>query len=297
MQPIDKIVLGDNQFFGINHLSEEKAQQLAEKFYDIQNIYRVYDMAFEAGIQAVMLNSNDRAKDICDHFRENKSNYQNINWYPSIPYPHKYANLVAEKGIFPAIGDILFKDNSASDVLSLMAKSGMAILGKDTIKMMQMLIDLEMKMVQGLNIKVIFLQNILTDLLLGCDLDVFFYEYCEHVRKRYNVLPGFITMNMPYLLKKLKQWDIREVVICSAINKIGYIMSPDVTSYIEAIKNNSPSDYQIMAMSTLASGAIPAREAYDFINQQNIQSVVFGASSKSHIEETVKLIKNKSTVE
>ena len=32
MQAIDKIVLGDNQFFGINHMSQEKAQQLAEKF-------------------------------------------------------------------------------------------------------------------------------------------------------------------------------------------------------------------------------------------------------------------------
>ena len=49
--------------------------------------------------------------------------------------------------------------------------------------------------------------------------------------------------------------------------------------------------YQLMAMSTLASGAIKAKEAYDFINQQNIQSVVFGASSKIHIEETLKLIK------
>jgi hypothetical protein len=40
----------------------------------------------------------------------------------------------------------------------------------------------------------------------------------------------------------------------------------------------------------LASGAIPAKQAYEFINQQNIQSVVFGGSSKGHIEETTKLI-------
>jgi hypothetical protein len=45
-----------------------------------------------------------------------------------------------------------------------------------------------------------------------------------------------------------------------------------------------------MAMSTLASGAIPATKAYKFINQQKIQSVVFGASSRKHIEETVSLI-------
>ncbi len=291
MQQIDKVIFGDNQFFGINHMSQEKAQQLSEKFFDIKNIYTVYDIAFEAGISAIMLNSNDRAKDICNYFRENESRYHNVSWYPSIPYPHKYANLVAEKGIFPAVNEVLFKDNTAMGALDMMTKGGMAVLGKDAIKMMQMLIDLEMKTFKGLNIKVVFLQNIIADLILGYGIKEVFAEYCEHIRKKYKSLPGLITQNMPYMLNKLKEWDIKEVVVCSSFNNIGYLMSPNVESYVEAANDNNPDDYQLMAMSTLASGAIPAREAYNFINRQNIQSVVFGASSKVHIEETVKLIK------
>jgi hypothetical protein len=290
MHPIDKIIFGDNQFFGINHMSQEKAQQLAERFFDINKIYQVYDFAFEAGIKAVMLNSNDRAKDICDYFRNGKNKYQHINWYPSIPYPHKYANLVAEKGIFPAISEIIFKDNSALDVLGIISKGGMAVLGKDTIKMMQMLIDVEMKIYKGLNIQVVFLQNIITDLIMGYGIKEIFYEYSEYIRKKYNALPGLITQNMPYLINKLKEWNIKEVVICSSFNKIGYLMSPNIESYIEVIKTNNSADYQLVAMSTLASGAIQPKEAYEFINRQNIQSVVFGASERKHIEETVKLI-------
>ena len=49
MQAIDKIVFGDNQFFGINHMSQEKAQQLAEKFFDVNNIYRVYGLMQVSG--------------------------------------------------------------------------------------------------------------------------------------------------------------------------------------------------------------------------------------------------------
>jgi hypothetical protein len=290
MQSIDKIVFGDNQFFGINHMSEEKAQQLAEKFYDINNIYHVYDIAFDAGIKAVMLNSNDRAKEIGDFFRKNKDKYQDINWYPSIPYPHKYANLVAEKGVFPAINEILFKDNSVKGVFDLVAKGGMAVLGKDVIKMMQMLIDIEMKTFRDLNVKVIFLQNIVVDLILGYNIKEIFYEYCKYIREKYKVLPGFITINMPLLISRLKEWDIKEVVICTAFNKIGYTMSPDVESYVKTVRDNNPADYQLMAMSTLASGAIPPKAAYEFINQQRIHSVVFGASSKGHIEDTIKLI-------
>jgi hypothetical protein len=291
MQSIDKIIFGDNQFFGINHMSQEKSQQLAEKFFDINKVYQIYDIAFETGIKGVMLNSNDRAKNICNYFRESKSKYQNINWYPSIPYPYKYANLVAEKGIFPAISEVIFKDNSALDILNIVSKGGMAVLGKDTIKMMQMLVDVEMKIYKDLHIQVVFLQNIITDLILGYSIKEIFYEYCEYIHKKYNALPGLITQNLPYLLAKLKEWNLKELVVCSSFNKIGYLMSPDVDSYIEAVKNNNPADCQLVAMSTLASGAIPAKEAYEFINQQNIQSVVFGASEQKHIEETVKLIK------
>lgn len=290
MEPIDKIIFGDNQFFGINHMSQEKAQQLAEQFYDLSNIVNVYQIAFDAGIRAVMLNSNDRAKSICEHFRNNQYEYPELNWYPSIPYPHKYANLISEKGIIQTINEILFKDNSAFGMIGMIANGSAAVFGKDAIKLMKMLVDMEMRMFKGLNVKAIFLQNIITDLLLGYEVKEIFVEYCNYIKTKYKVLPGLITQNMPKLLDRLKEWQIEEVIICSSFNKIGYLMSPDIESYIKAADQNDPSKYQLMAMSTLASGAIKAKEAYEFINRQNVQSVVFGASSRRHIEETVELI-------
>jgi hypothetical protein len=290
MEAIDKIVFGDNQFFGINHMSQEKGQQLSEKFYNIQNIYDVYDIAFKNGIDAVMLNSNDRAKEICEYFRNNKSKYGHISWYPSIPYPHKYANLVGEKGIPAAISEVLFSNNTFGGVVNMIAKGGTGIVTKDAIKLMQLLVDLEFRMFKGLNVKVLFLQNVIVDLLLGYNIRDFFYEYCQYVKKKYNVIPGFITLNLPYLKNKFEEWGIENVVICSSINKIGYTMSPDLNTYIDTIQKNDPSKFQIMAMSTLASGAINAIEAYEFINSLNVQSVVFGASSVKNIRETTSLI-------
>lgn len=291
MQAIDRIVFGDNQFFGINHMSQEKAQQLAEQFFDLEAVYRVYETAFAAGIRAVMLNSNDRAREICEHFRRNASRYPAIAWYPSIPYPHKYANMVSEKGILPTVKDVLLADNSALGILGLIGRGGGAVLRKDAGRLMQMLIDVEMKMFQGLDIRCIFLQNILTDLLLGFEIGEVFQEYCRHIRDRYKVMPGLITQNMPYLKAKLEEWGVEGVVICTSFNKIGYLMSPGVDAYVRAAEDNDPGKYPLMAMSTLASGAIPAGEAYEFINRQKIQSVVFGASTRGHIEETVRAIR------
>lgn len=293
MERIDKIIFGDNQFFGINHMSQEKAQQLSEKFFDINNIFKVYDIAIESGINAIMLNSNDRAVEICEYFRSQPDKYGHLNCYPSIPYPYKYANLVAEKGIPQTLNELLLQGNTIKGVLGMIAKGGSAVLTKDVVKLMHILIDMEMKMFKGLNIKVIFLQNIITDLLLGYNFELIFREYSNYIKKKYNALPGLITQNMPYLVNKLKTWKIEEIVVCSSFNKIGYLMSPDVESYINAANDNDPSKYQLMAMSTLASGAIPPKEAYEFINNQNIQSVVFGASSRNHIYETADLIKRK----
>ncbi len=290
MKPIDKTIFGDNQFFGINHMSQEKAQKLADRFSNIEEIFKVYDQAFDAGIGSIMLNSNDRAIDICNHFRGNKEKYKHLNWYPSLPYPHKYANLVAEKGIPKTVNDILIQNYSLKGAFGMIVKSGAAVVTKDVIKLMQMFIDIDMKMFEGLNVKVVFLQNIITDLLLGYDFQLIFNEFAKYIRKKYNAIPGFITQNMPILLNKLHKWNIDEVAICTSFNKLGYLMSPNINSYINAANNNNPNRYQLMAMSTLASGAIEAREAYSFINNQNIQSIVFGASTKSHIKETTKLI-------
>lgn len=291
MEKIDKIVFGDNQFFGINHRSQEKAEELLKKFSNIDNIFEVYDNAIDCGIHSIMLNSNEKAAEITERFRNNKTKYGDLTWYPSIPYPYKYANMVNELGIFPAINEVLFKGNSIGGVFGMMAKGGTALLGKDAMKMMEMLIDVEMKIFRGLDMRVIFLQNVITDLVLGYDVKEVFLRYCDFIRKKYNVIPGFITLNLPYLKAKLEAWGIEEVVICSSINKAGFNMFPSKEEYEKVIATNDPNKYQLMGMSTLASGSISPEESFDYVNKLNLQSIVFGASSKNHIQSTVNLIR------
>ena len=290
MEQLDKIILGDNQFFGINHRSQEKAEEMLKRFGNIDNIFEVYDNAFECGVKAVMLNSNEKAMAICDRFRANKSKYGDVAWYPSIPYAYKYANMVNELGIFPALNEAIFKGNSAKGVLGMMAKGVTLAVTKDAMKLMEMLIDVEYKMFRDLNVKVFFLQNIITDLMLGYNVKAIFEHYAEYVRKKYKVTPGFVTLNMPYLKSKLEEWGIEDVVICSSINAAGFNMHPSKEEYEKVIAANDPSKYQLMAMNVLASGSITVKESFDYINSLNIQSVVFGASSKGHIKSTVEAI-------
>lgn len=291
MEKIDKIVFGDNQFFGINHRSQEKAEELAKRFSDVKNILKVYDDAIDCGVNAIMLNSNQKAIEITDFFRENKAKYGNLTWYPSIPYPHKYADMVNELGMIPALKEALFKNNTGMGMLSMIGKGATVAFTKDGMKMLEMLIDVEYKMFKGLDVKVLFLQNVITDLLLGYGIKDVFEHYCEYIWKKHKVIPGFITLNMPYLKNKLEEWGIDEVCICSSINAAGFNMYPSREEYERVIAANDCSKYQLMAMNVLASGSITPQQSFDYVNNLNIQSVVFGASSKEHIKSSFESLK------
>jgi len=285
---LDRIIFGDNQFFGINHMSPDKAQAQYERFKDVRAIIDVIDIAYDSGIRAFMFNTHGLVKDLCSHFRNNHSRYVDLRLYISMPYAHKYANAVADKGIFGALKDTIIADSTAGDVIGMLTKGGFSLFEKDMIRVSQLLVDIEMKMFRDLDVKVIFIQNIVTDLLLGFGVKEVFVSFVNHIREKYDAEPGFVTLNLPYLVKFLSECGIEKPIVCSAINKAGYFMNPDIESYERTIRNE---DFQPIAMSILASGAVRPNEAVEYIARQPaIRSIVFGASSRQHIIETKELI-------
>ena len=285
---LDPIIFGDNQFFGINHMSEEKAQAQFERFREVSAIIDVVDIALEAGIKAFMFNTHGLVKEICDHFRSDPTKYGDVRLYVSMPYAHKYANAVADKGIFGALKDVIIADSSASDIVGMLTKGGFSLFEKDMLKVANILVDIEMKMFRNLNVKVIFLQNIVSDLLLGFGVKEVFISFAQYVREKYGVEPGFVSLNLPKMVNFLLECGIESPVVCSAINKAGYFMNPDIMSYEQTLKTK---EFKPMAMSILASGAVKPEDAVKYVCEQpGIQSIVFGASSKHHIIETKKLI-------
>jgi hypothetical protein len=285
---IDRIIFGDNQFFGINHMSEEKAQALAERFKDTRAIIRVIDAAYDCGIHAFMFNTHDRVAEICDHFRANPRQYSDLRLYPSMPYAHKYANAVNEKGMIGALNEFVFSGRSLGQALSTVIRGGKSLINKDMIEVMKLLVDAEMRMFKGLHVRAVFLQNIVTDLLLGMKAKPIFVEFANHVRSTYGVDAAFNTMNMPLLVDFLGECGIKDPIVCSSINKAGYFMSPGIRQYEEALRSKT---FRAIAMSVFASGAIPANEAIDYVcGLPNMHGIVFGASSKTHISETRELI-------
>jgi hypothetical protein len=279
-----RILFGDNQFFGVNHMSEEKARAQQMRFQDLQSVIDVLDAAYQEGIRTFMCTTHDRVGEICDHFRANRAKYPDYVFYPCMPYAHKYANAVTEHGMVDALRMFLPDDGA----LGAMVKGGVALANKDVRTIMQLLVDAEMKMFHGLSTPVIFIQNVVTDLLLGIGMKDALRFFADHVREKYNAEPGFITMNLPRLLDVLDELKIDNPIVCANINKIGFRMCGGIEAYEKTIATRR---FRPIAMSVLASGALTPRDAIDYVcRQPKIESIVFGASSRGNIRQTKALI-------
>ena len=287
---MERILFGDNQFFAVNHISDAKSREQSIKFKSDSAIIKVLDDAIGCGINTFMCTTHDRIANICDIIRENPEKYANFKIFPSMPYAHKYANSVTELGIAGAL-----KQYVPGNFLGSLFKGGMAYLSKDYESIMELMIDAEMKMFKGIDTPVIFLQNVITDLLLGLrayDILVSFHEY---IQKKYNAEAGFITMNMPKLVVVLEEAGVRNPIICSSINKAGFRMSGGKEIYERTLKTKK---FRAVAMQVLGGGAIAPKEAIEYVcGLPNIESILFGASSKSNIDETASLINKQFRVE
>src|ERR1700737_3583580 len=245
---MDRILFGDNQFFAINHMSEEKARAQAIRFGDIREIINVLDAAYDSGIHVFMCTTHDRTSEICAHVRSHPERYSKLEFYPCMPYAHKYANAVTEHGMIEALKRFLPAEGAFFALLG----GGVSVATRDVEGMARLLIGAEMKMFSGLRTPVIFLQNVVTDLLLGMGIKDAFRIFADHVRERYNAEPGFITMNMPRLLDVLEEVGIENPIVCANINKLGFRMCGGIDLYEKVIASRK---FRPGAMPVWASGA------------------------------------------
>jgi hypothetical protein len=282
---MERILFGDNQFFGINHFSEEKARQQAMKFQDVGAILEVLQSALHAGVTGFMCTTHDTVGAIAEEVRAHPDKWSGFHFYPGMPYAHKYANAVTELGYLGALKKFI----PSGGMIDTLTRGTKAVVGKDIESVMAMLVDAEMKMFAGLETPVVFLQNVVTDLILGLGANDVFASFANYVKRKYKAEAGFFTMNLPKLLQALHGAGVENPIVCANVNKAGFRMSGGIEGYREAAAQYPA---RVIAMSVFASGGISPREAIEWVTgEPYVESIVFGASSRANIENTVALIR------
>ena len=281
-----RVILGDNQFLGVNHASLSKAEQLQDRFADAEAILAVIGWAYDAGIRYFMFTTHDRLRAALREIVRSRL-FPGLGFIPCLPYAHKYADSLSEGGLTGVVRDH-FLGNAPKG--GLLASAGRFALG-DFDASIQLLVEVEILMTAGLDVRGIFLQNLVFDLLLGLNAHRLLERFHRYVGERCAVTPGYITMNHPLAQRVLcDEIGIPAPWLCANFNVAGFRIHPSQTEVEASFANGKTRN---IAMSVLASGSLSPSAAIAYARDfGGVDSIVFGSGQRQHIEANVALIRS-----
>jgi hypothetical protein len=258
---LDKIILGHNQFFGVNHLVAQAGNERAAYFSDVSRIMDIISFCYQQDVKGLMMSTHERAIFVTEEILKNEEKYSDLGIYLLVPYVAKYIKQANEKGLVNIIRDSL-GGTSLQDKVSMFMRGGMGLLTKDISKMLTALIDFEVAPFSKLNLRAIFLHDVLTDLVLGWGVADIFQLFHDHIRNKYDTTPAFCTKNLPKLMKLLEQTSIKKPLIMASINKVGYQVSPSREAFEDCLQ-----DYDLEFLGTRRMNiSIPYRRSIQWLS-------------------------------
>jgi len=280
-----KILLGDNQFFGINHYDLQKGNLTKEKFSNKEDIQDFIKKTQEIGLDGFMINSNQLGYEIVKDYQSEKD--KEIHY--SIPYPHKYASLVNEKGMLYLLKYFL----SNTSFFNLVTTLPKFLFTRNIKHLIPLVTSLEVprNLPKG---STVYIQNVITDMIIGIKRFDILETFTKDVRRKgYN--PGLITLNplkLDELIKESTIMNRADLTVCFNINHAGFNVFPKKSLVENFIKGNQ--NYNLMGMSIFSSGGANINEAIKYIKNLDLEYVVFGSSKLENIEDNFKRLKENS---
>jgi hypothetical protein len=286
---IESVLLGDNPFFGVDHLSQERARQKANKSQDFGNALEVARYCFQHGAGGMVVSTHPKLRDLLDLMKNDPGLIGKIDFFPILPYVQGYVIKINEKGMLNTLTEIL-SQATLQNKLRIITKGGLGILKKDFSQLFKLFIDIELLQMKGIRVKAIFLHDVLTDLALSLRMRNIFEIFQEHLHDHYHIDAGLVTKNFPLLTHSLQEWNLKYPYIMTSFNKVGFQMNP---SREECENSLSRFDGRIIAMSVLAGGYVTPQESFEYITRlPKVDATVVGISSVEHAKNTLDLFLN-----
>jgi len=277
-----ELILGHNQFIEISHISEEKSREKKKKFSNVENIYKVVEKAAELGYKGMIIETHPRMLEFLEYYKRNRT--FNIDFYLQVPYVQGYIQRINEKGLSGLIREFIHRTGIKS-TSAMALKSIVNLAKRDYLSMATSALQLEIAPFVDLDIKALFLHNVITDLLLSLKVTDAFVEYIEYVKEKLGIGPGFITLNFQLFKTSFEEGELKPLFVMTPVNRGGYDMNPSKEAVENAIKNYGG---KIMAMNILGGGAFNIDEASSYLKSfDNIKYCVVGASTEEHLEDVI----------
>ena len=292
----DKVLLvGDNPFHGISHLSQERSRARGDVPTNPRYAASLIELSVKNGANGFMFSVSDKTLSILNILRKNGKN-NGLRLYAIVPYAYEYVRLACTTGGVPGLAKKVIRDIIFSGNLRAVASGINGVLRSDLDSLVKTYLLYEVSRIKrsaGRKAKLesVLLHQLMTDLCLGLGLDHILKFYINFMLKA-EITPGFNTGNFALLVKKFREWNIslENIVIAAPFNKVGFQMVPS-REECEKILTELPQP-TVIAISILAAGYLKPPEAIEYVAQlPNIKGVAVGISKERHAKETFQLLR------
>ncbi|MEM3640817.1 MAG: hypothetical protein QXH37_02690 [Candidatus Bathyarchaeia archaeon] len=289
------LLVGDNPFLGISHLSQERARDRANTLDDPKNRAHLIAAAVMNGADGFMFSVCDKTLSIIEELRKREV-IKDVDLYAIVPYAFEYVRLTTQTGGFSGLAKKVLKNMISKGDLTAIFMGLKGTITADISSLMKAYISYEISRIKSSagkkkHLSAVLLHQAVTDLALAFNLKPLFKASVEFL-SNLGVRPGFNTGNFPYLIRRLEEWDIdlSKIVIAAPFNKVGFQMNPSKEECEKALAEFP--EPTIIAISVLAAGCLKPMDAITYLRTlPNIDGVVVGVSKEKHANETFKLFR------
>ena len=292
---IDRFLLGDNPFIGVDHLSQERSRERRGGRLDSRTVSEIIDTALSHGAQGLVCSAHQNIKSVLEFMRET-AHPKSFGIYLIVPDAQSHVRLASERGMIGLLTEVL-GGLSLKKKAQVMIGGGFSTLIADPRRIMKTYLDTEIfgfskTLPINAKIKSVFLHELITELMVSFKMAELAHEYIDFTKGNLNVKPGFVTRNFARFIDFADEADLpmKEIVCLTPFNRVGFQMNPSRELCEDRL--HRAKDISIIAMSILAGGYLSIEDATAYIKNLRAEvSCVVGCSSKQHASETFTILK------
>jgi len=291
------LLVGDNPFHGISHLSQERARGRDGLADNPGLAADLLATSLENGADGFMFSVSATTLSILREVRQ-KGAIERLRLYAIVPYAYEYVRLVTQLGGIPGLAKRFGKEVALSGNFEAIFYGLKGSLVSDPSSLMKAYLSYEISRVRDsagkkARLDSVMLHQVITDMALGLNLRWMFESYVDYMAM-HGITPGFNTGNFAFLVDRFSEWgiDLSRIAVAAPFNKVGFQMIPSVGDCEKALERLP--EPVVVAISILAAGYLKPAEAADYIaGLPNISGVAVGVSNGKHARETFKLLKER----
>jgi hypothetical protein len=276
------LLIGDNPFLGISHLSQERAKERGSTVTNAAHAGELVGAALANGADGFLFSVSDTSLAILSSIGA-EGRGRPMALYPIAPFAYEYVRAAVKLGGLPGLAKEVGARIARSRNLYAISLGLSGAVRNDVGSLYKAYASYEASRVNAAagpdaRVASFLLHELVTDMALGLGMDWLFRAHLEFNR-RSHTRAGYNTRNLPLLVQRFGEWGISldGAVIAAPFNAEGFQMCPSRDECERVLADLEGT--QVIAFSVLAAGHLDYVEAIDYVvGLPNLGGVAVGVS-------------------